>query len=386
MIDKHIKKNDSRNFRLKKIILKYFVSSFLFISLIIIVWFLFTLPRIKEKLNYYPIVQQMKYQSLISIPDTIPKIKTMPNFDQIDWKKLSPGLDSDGVKLTDYDKEGIRGVSGLQKYPYTIAGFAEYQISEYLKTGNKTNLLLSLRQLDYLAKEFHVKKINGEEIGLWYVNFDLGYQYNVKAPWRSAFNQASCLEAMVYAYQITGDSQYLNMFEKGINALRYSTEEGGLSYKTRNGGLFFQEVVTPYPLHHILNGKMDVLIKVYRCAEVTKSTNAKEVFNLGIVGLKDMLPNFDRYGYSLYSLSPNPSFVNHFNIASPSYHSTHIGQLRVLGKISGEKMFLEYADKWQSETGGIKEFLWITIYVMFKDFMKTIKSVESDLGINITGN
>lgn len=368
-----------------KRVLKGFLLYLLLIAVIILIWFLFALPRINGKLDYYPIVQQMKYQGLIKIPDSFPRIKSMPNFKQINWKELAAGLDSEGVKLTDYDKEGIRGVSGLQRYPYTIAGFAENHLSEYLRTHNNNDFLLTLRQLDYLANQFHLQKINGVEIGLWYVNFNLGYQYNVKAPWRSAFNQASCLEAMVYAYQITGDTIYLNMFEKGINALRYSTEDGGLSYRTSNGGLFFQEVVTPYPLHHILNGKMDVLIKVYKCAELTGSYNAKEVFKLGVIGLKDMLPNFDRYNYSLYSLSPNPSLINHFNIASPSYHSTHIGQLRVLGQISGEKMFLDYADKWQKETGGIKEFVWISIYVMFKDMMKTLKSIENYFGINITG-
>lgn len=385
MTQDHMEKFNTKTSRWKNLILKYLIYSFLCLLVVIFIWFLSALPRINEKRDYYPVVQQMKYQSLIRIPDTIPRIKTMPSFDQIDWKELSPGLDSDGVKLTDYDREGIRGVSGLQKYPYTIAGFAEYHISEYLKTGNKTDLLLSLRQLDYLAKEFRVKKIDGEEIGLWYVNFDLGYQYNVKAPWRSAFNQASCLEAMVYAYKISGDPKYLDMFEKGVSAYRFGTEQGGLSYKTSNGGLFYQEVVTPYPLHHILNGKMDVLIKMYKCAEITGSSNAMEVFELGVLGLKDMLNKFDRYGYSLYSLSPNPSLKNHFNIASPSYHSTHIGQLRVLAHLSGEKMFLQYADKWQRETGGVKEFLWITVYVMFKDIMRTLKSIESTIGINISG-
>ncbi len=372
-----------QKFKRKNLILlysKYFIFS---VVILLLLWFLFALPRILEYKEYYSILRETKYKNLIIFPDTIPKIGTMPDFSDVEWQKLSHEVDSEGVKLKNYDDAGIRGISGLQKYPSTIAGFAENHLSEYLKSGNKKDLLLALRQIDYLTNEFKTKIINGEEVGLWYVNFDLGYQYNVKAPWRSGFSQAYCLESMLYAYQITGDLKYLNIFEKGISAYRYSTTEGGLSYKTKNGGLFFEEVVTSPPLHHILNGHMDALIKIYKCAVFTNSSNAKKVFDLGVIGLKDMLPDFDRHGYSLYSLSPNPSLKNHFNIASPKYHNLHIAQLRSLADITGEKMFLEYSAKWQNETGGVKEFVWIAAYVMFKDLLRTLKSVERTVGFDL---
>ncbi len=375
----------NKKFTIRRLFLRYLLPVPITIIFFLLIWFIFSIHRIIDLRAYYQSLQNEQINNFIIIPDSLKKNHTMPDFTRIDWQKFSTELDFEGIKVTNYDETGNRGISGIQRYPSSIAGYAEKNLQDYIKWGNEDNLLIALRQIDYLANEFKTVRINKEEVGLWYVNFDLGYQYNVKAPWRSGFNQVYCLEAMLYGFQITNDSNYIRLFGKGIKAYKYSTSEGGLSYSTKNGGLFFQEVVTSFPLHHILNGHMIALIKIHNCILFSGSSEAREIFNLGVIGLKDMLNLFDRYGYSLYSLSPNPSFVNHFNIASPAYHNLHIAQLRTLAQITGEKIFTEYADKWQSESGGIKEFFWITIYVMFKDIMRTVKSVENTIGISITG-
>lgn len=374
-----------QKFKRKNLLLRYSKYVILIVLSLLLLWFLFALNRILDLKEYYKILQKERFNNFIILPDSIPPIGNMPDFTEVKWQKLSSNLDSEGVKLTDYDASGIRGISGMQRHPSSIAGFAEQKLSKFTKLQNHEDLILALRQIDYLMDEFKPTLINGDTIGLWYVNFDLGYQYNVKAPWRSGFNQAFCLESMLYGFQVTGNFQYLYMFEKGINAYTYSTIEGGLSFKTKNGGLFFEEVVTSEPLHHILNGHMIALIKIYNCAIYTGSSEAMELFNRGVIGLKEMLYEYDRYGYSLYSLSPNPSMINHFNIASPHYHNVHIAQLRTLAAITGEKMFNDYANKWQSQAGGIKEFLWITVYVLFKDIMRSIKIIENKLGLNYSG-
>lgn len=359
----------------KKPLKKYLLIPFFTIVILVLIWFLFTIPRITKYREYLVTVKNQKFENLLSVSDRIPKVSKMPNFKNIDWQKFECNLDSNGIKLTNYDETHIRGVGGIQRYPYNIAGFASNKLLQYLKNGNKNDLLISLRQFDYLVYVFQNKKINDTEVGFWNVPFNLGYQYNVKAPWSSALSQAACLEAMVYAYQITDNQYYLNIFERGLNAFKFSTKIGGLSFITQKGGLFFEEVVTPPPLHHILNGHMDALIKIYKCALFINSPNAMKLFNLGVIGLKDMLPMFDAYGYSLYSLSTNPSLENHFNIASPYYHNLHIAQLKILGEITGEKTFFDYAKKWENQTGGIKEFMWIQIYFFYKDLVINLKNI-----------
>jgi hypothetical protein len=313
-------------------------------------------------------------KEFVVFPDSIQKLSVMPDFSGMNWQSISSEVDTEGVALLDYDARGIRGVSGKQRYPYYISIFGHRHFSEFIKNGNQANLLLAFKQIDYLVKEFKSITVDGEEVGIWEVNFDLKYQYNAKKPWRCGLNQAFCMAAILNAYQITRDFKYIEMFNKAIKAYKFEITSGGLSYKTKSGGLFFQEVVTNTP-HHILNGHMSALIIIHECMLFTRSVEAKKIFELGVIGLKDMLPKYDQYNYSLYSLSPNPSLKNHFNIASPFYHNIHIAQLRSMAEISNEKIFNKYLQKWENETGNTFEFMWTALYILFKDTMKVAKSI-----------
>jgi hypothetical protein len=189
-----------------------------------------------------------------------------------------------------------------------------------------------------------------------------------------------CLLVMLNAYQILHDTKYLEIFKKGLRAFKYDVKEGGLSYRTPSGGLFFQEVAS-IPYHHILNGHMLALILINKFSRASDSKEIKDIFNLGLQGLLEMLPSFDKYDYSLYSLSPNPRLINHYNIASPTYHHVHIAQLRVLANITNDKVLRAYAEKWSSETNGYFEPLWFSVYSMFKDAIYAMKFIKRTIRI-----
>lgn len=295
-----------------------------------------------------------------------------PSFEGVDWAALSPHVDDEGVHFFDYDALNQRGVTGKRRIPANVAHFAIKHAKMYAETGNRDDLLICSRQFEYIAGAATEVTIDSQQGVLWCADFDLGYQYNVTAPWSSAYFQIYCMNALLWAHWLFGDARYLDIAEKGLVPLVRSIEEGGLGSRTTGGGLFFEEVVSSPP-HHILNGHFHALINVHYFAEYTGLEQAADLFDMGVTALVDMLPRFEWRGYSLYSLAPNPGIRNHFNIANPFYHRAHIRMLRKLHELTDNSMFVDYAQCWLRACDGVFDTLWSVLLIMFRDFRKNIK-------------
>jgi hypothetical protein len=318
----------------------------------------------------------MKSPVPVWVPPKNPSSETVafPTFDGVDWGAISSEVDGEGIHFVNYDAIGQRGVGGKQRNPANIATFGIKQAKRYLETRNTTDLTLAARQFRYLADNATPVKFGDAAGVVWCANFDIGYQYAVEAPWKSAYTQTFAICAMLWAHWMTGDRVYLDFYRKGLVSLTRTLEEGGLAYKTTDGGLFFEEVAASPP-HHILNGHLYSLLNLFRIHEITASEEALQTFEFGVQGTVDMLPKFDKYGYSLYSLAPNPGLRNHFNIANPFYHHSHVVLLRTLHELSGRRVFRQYADKWEKYCGGLFDSAWTTVFVLFKDIMRAVKKV-----------
>ncbi len=295
-----------------------------------------------------------------------------PSFDTVDWTKLSPHVDDEGIHFIDYDAVGQRGVAGKRRIPANIAHFAIKHAKKYVETGNRDDLLLCARQFEYIAATAAEVNIEGRTAVLWRADFDLGYQYKVTAPWSSAYFQIYCMNALLWAHWLFGDARFLDIAEKGFVPLARPLEEDGLGSRTTSGGLFFEEVVSSPP-HHILNGHFHTLINIYYFWKYTGLSEAGRLFEMGVTAAADMLPKFDWRGYSLYSLAPNPGLKNHFNIANPFYHRAHIRMLRKLHELTDNAMFAEQADRWLRSCNGTFDTLWSILLIIFRDFRKTVK-------------
>jgi len=340
----------------------------------LVVWVLTAIKRAREKKKSY--VHFMKSPVPIWVPPKQPAagVVPFPAFDNVEWNAISGEVDNEGVHLVDYDALGQRGVGGKQRNPANIAAFGIKKAKRYLETGNTNDLTLAARQFQYLAGTATSVKFADAAGVVWCADFDIGYQYHVQAPWKSAYTQTFVICAMLWAHWLSGDRNYLDLYHRGLVSLGRTLDDGGLAYKTTDGGLFFEEVVS-YPPHHILNGHLYSLLNLFRIHEITASEEAQRIFEVGVQGTVDMLPKFDKYGYSLYSLAPNPGLRNHFNIANPFYHHSHVALLRTLHELSGRRVFRQYADKWEKLCDGLFDSVWTTIYVMFKDIMRAVKKV-----------
>lgn len=86
---------------------------------------------------------------------------------------------------------------------------------------------------------------------------------------------------------------------------------------------------------------------IYDYYRVTKEEKVLSLFNEAIETLKKILPEYDPGYWSKYSLYEKRDLTHFVSaLASVHYHRTHISQLRVLYAITGEKIFKDYADKW----------------------------------------
>lgn len=289
--------------------------------------------------------------------------------------ELSEEVDADGVYVVDYDALGQRGVAGRQRNPANIAVFAIKCARKYIENGDATSLALAARQFSWL--EQNARPVTAEPNGpvVWCAEFDLAYQFNARAPWRSAYGQSFCVLALVWASRLFGERRYRDLAHRGVLPFGITTASGGLCFETEGGGMFFEEIVCD-PLHHILNGHMTALINLFRFARCTDSGEARRLFERGVRGTIDMLPAYDRMRYSLYSLSPNPGFRNHFNIAGSNYHHKHVAQLRTLHSFTGNDIFREYADKWERRSRGPFDYAWTAARIAFKDVMRLAKSIR----------
>jgi len=339
------------------------------------VWILTVIPRVKRLKETY--LNFMRRPLAVWTPPAEPPEQrvTFPNFEDIPWQQLSTEVDDEGIKFVDYDARGQRGVSGQKRYPSDIAEFAVKRARRFAETGSQTDLLLAARQLTYLAETATTVEFADATGVAWCADFDLGYQYDVEAPWKSAYLQSFSMCAMLWAHWLTGDSGYLHLYRKGVVTLGRTLDDGGLAYKTSDGGLFFEEVVSSPP-HHILNGHLHALSNLFHSHEITSDELTRQIFELGVQGTVDLIPKFDRFGYSLYSLAPNPGLWNHFNIANPFYHHAHVGLLRTLHQLSGRRVFRQYADKWEKRCYGLFDAVWTGIFVMFKDVMVLAKKLK----------
>jgi hypothetical protein len=266
-------------------------------------------------------------------------------------------------------------VSGKRRNPANIAVFGIKCAKRYVEKHEVDDLLLAMRQFDYFVETATLANVAAQPGIVWCADFEMGYQYNVRAPWRSAYFQIFAMNALLWAYAITEDNRYRDLAHRGLLALSHGADEGGLCHRTRNGGFFFEEVVSD-PLHHILNGHLHTLVNLYDFRSFTGLDDATPIIEQGVRGTIDMLPYFDRYNYSLYSLAPHPGLRNHFNIANPYYHRAHASLLRRLHRLSGEGMFGKYADRWEDRCGSAFDTLWAVLLIMFRDTMRFVKTLR----------
>jgi hypothetical protein len=242
-------------------------------------------------------------------------------------------LDGDGIPMLDY-----HGDVGLQYNPIAIAQFGLGNYNLYKRNGDQLR-----RQKMISAADWLVANLEPHAAGtyVWKHHFDWEYRDLLKSGWHSALSQGQGISLLVRAADESGNPDYATAARSAFGAFETDVENGGVCHTDSDGQLWFEETIVDPPTH-ILNGFMWASWDVYDYALWSGEPGPMQLFDRAVETIRTNLHRFDAGYWSMYEQAGKRMTM----LASAFYHSLHITQLRVMHLITGDPIFLQYADKW----------------------------------------
>jgi hypothetical protein len=297
------------------------------------------------RLNYYRRIFRaylMPGQSQLTFWHETPQINPRASVDELGeyympftTKADYPGHhDSSGIPMLNY-----HGQIGLQYNPIAIAqwGLGNYNLYRQTQSQERKQRLLA-------ASNWLCTHLEQNSHGLWVWNhlFDWEYRTTLKAPWYSGLAQGQGISLLGRAYAATGEARYLDAANRAFQSFLASTDEGGVSFTNERGDLWFEEYVVSPPTH-ILNGFIWAIWGIHDYSLATSNASAHDLFTRAVETLRTNLHRYDLGFWSLYEESGTRLPM----LASSFYHRLHIVQLQVMHRLTGDKVFDDYADRWE---------------------------------------
>jgi hypothetical protein len=247
-----------------------------------------------------------------------------------------PGhCDPDGIPMLDY-----RGQIGLQYNPIAISQWGLGNYNLFRRSGSEERRKKFLAASNWLCA--HIEQ-NASGVWVWNHRFDWEYRTLLKRPWYSGLAQGQGISLLLRSYRETGDGSYLAAAQRAFLSFTKSTAEGGVTYTDGDGDLWIEEYIVSPPTH-ILNGFMWAVWGVYDYFLATGDAFARTLFEASI---RTLLSNIGRYDLGFWSLYEQSGTYLPM-VAGPFYHQLHIVQLRVMHFLTGENLFLRYAERWEN--------------------------------------
>lgn len=264
-------------------------------------------------------------------------------------------FDSKGVPLIDYT-----GRIGIQYNPWYIGHYALAQFEKYRTSNNSTHLEKFLVQAEWFTNKAVDRE--GGQFAVWEYTFS--WSSNLKAPWISSLSQSYGLSVLLRAYDITQTSNHMRLAEKVFKSFTMSIDQGGVLNNDNRLTVFEESPVRP--VDTVLNGYIFSIFGILEYAQFTGDDRAYDLYYKSIESLEKLLPMFDLSFWSKYSTRQRRFFPP---IASMFYHRVHINQLKALFLITGNKVFAEYAKRWEDYSKSIiKRLLAVAIKMGYKLF------------------
>lgn len=242
--------------------------------------------------------------------------------------------DAKGIPLLNY-----HGAIGLQYNPIAIAQWGLGNYNLFSRNGSAAARSKFLMASDWLCERLEK---NSHGLDVWNHYFDWEYRQTLKAPWYSGLAQGQAISLLVRAHADTGKQKYLSSAALAFRSFLADVASGGVIFEDAEKNIWFEEYLVSPPTH-ILNGFIWAAWGVYDYFLATGSREAMTLFAGAIKTLEKNLSRYDLGFWSRYELSGTRLPM----IASPFYHRLHVTQLRVMYRITSEKIFDRYAGRWE---------------------------------------
>jgi hypothetical protein len=240
-----------------------------------------------------------------------------------------------GIPLLDY-----QGEIGRQYNPIAIAQYGLARYNAWATSGSDADRSSWTAVADWLSRELRPNRFG---VPVWMHDFNWPYKQLLEAPWYSGLAQGTGLSMLVRAGQATGESRYRDTADRAFESLRRDVSDGGVLVTDERDDLWIEEYIVDRP-SHILNGFMWALWGVHDYANWTGSPDAAAVWRRCVETLIARLDDFDTGWWSLYEARDNGLEM----LASRYYHTLHITQLRVMGRLTGRREFDDRAATFQT--------------------------------------
>ena len=226
--------------------------------------------------------------------------------------------------------------SSLPFVYYRARGFSLYSVAAlhwahiYYRTGKYRQMLEILNELKAYVQ---YEEYGNRKCALLKNYFQF---QNASIPWVSGYAQGVAAGLYAEAYNLTGNPAYLNLAEGFLNSFELPLSRNGFVVRTEYGPWYLE--YNYYPKELVLNGHIIALQGLYYYWKVTGNRTAWKLFWEGAMSVKKALPYFDTGSWSRYA--------SIYNSSSEFYHRLHIKLLVWLYEKTGDRTFLEYAERW----------------------------------------
>lgn len=241
-------------------------------------------------------------------------------------------LDVAGVLYT------INSATGAALYhPIHIAQFALAHWNMYMINGNDKHMEAFIAQAFWLLD--HESRFAGDTGGWLLPLRSLGHCSNAPSqPVLSALAQGNGISVLVRAYQLTGNSAFLQAAQRVIRTFELDILDGGISTPSGNNGIFFEEIAV-YPASHSLRGYIFALFGLYDYVEITQDSKLEPLIQHSLAAFHTLIDAFDT-GYWTYC------DLLHKPLASLFDHSLHVLLLAALAEYTHCDHCVALAKRW----------------------------------------
>lgn len=249
----------------------------------------------------------------------------------------------------------IKGL-GIVHHPAWTAlyGLAYAGIEDYDPTlGLKPDDEKFAATVQWLADNLQQNK-QGQWV--WIYKFDSTYNdVSIKAPWSSAFAQATGIQALLACWKKTGNEKYLMVAKKAAESLFVPISKGGLLF-TSGDDIWFEEIpsstVNP---SHILNGNMRALLALKELVDATNDPRYQGWLDKGLATLERWLPRYDNGYWLRYDLGSRSKEIL-FRLANP-YGFTNpdlaVNKIKLRDPVGGSEVVLDVGRSGDGQ-GGVR--------------------------------
>jgi hypothetical protein len=175
----------------------------------------------------------------------------------------------------------------------------------------------------------------------WWLPFWFDYPPEAQyGPWFNAMSQGLALSFFVRLWQETGGQVHMDAARqvfRSFNRIPGRYRDTWVSYVDDRRYLWLEHYPMPRP-DHVLNAHLHAIFGIYEYWQATRSTTARRILEGAITTMRDNASRYRRRGtLSLYGLRHRETIRK--------YHQIHIWQLKLLGRISGDRYFWRLAKR-----------------------------------------